>query len=67
MLAAIGRFILDYLLGKLVAWGKALVAKLQRREEIKHEENESVDPLKKADPESEKEIDDATRSALDGL
>ena len=67
MLAAIGNFILDYFFNKLVAWAKAFVAMLLRREVIKKEEEVSVDPLKKANPESEKEIDDSIKDALNGL
>ena len=58
---------MDWVWSRAKSWLLALLAKFKRRDEIKKEEEISVDPLKKANPDSEKEIDDATRSALDGL
>ena len=65
MLATIGRFLLDWFLSKIVAWVGAFIAKMKRRDEIKEESKESVEPLKKA--KTEEEIDAAIPKSLDGF
>lgn len=67
MFATIGRFILDYIVSKAVEWLTALFAKLRRQKEIEEKAKESVDSLKKADPNNEKKIDEGAKDALDGF
>lgn len=59
--------ILDWLSAKIVAWAEALVLKFKHQEAVKKEAGDSVDPLKKANPESEKAIDEAIPKSLDGF
>lgn len=69
-MAALSWFVktaLSWAWGKLSSWASALIAKFLRRKEITKQEEASVEPLKKADPESEKEIDDSIHDALDDL
>lgn len=56
---------LDWLWGKLANFIGALIAKFINRAEVKKDESASVDPLKNA--KTAQEIEDATKSALDGL
>jgi hypothetical protein len=65
MLARIGKFILDYLLGKVFDFLRGALAKIQRHKEINKQAEESVKPIEEA--KTEKEIDDASRDVLGGL
>lgn len=65
MLATIGRFVLDWLLGKLTAWAGGLVRFYQRKAQVEKEAEESVKPIKDAN--TEKEIDSAARDLLGKL
>jgi hypothetical protein len=57
--------ILNWLWGKLAAWGIAEVRALEKRKEDEKGAETSVTPLK--DAKTAKEIDDAARDALSGL
>lgn len=59
--------VLDWLYAKAADFIQAALARFKRQKEVKKEEEISVEPLKKANPESEKEIDDAIPGSLDGL
>jgi hypothetical protein len=67
ILTSIGTFVLNWLWKKALDFVLGIVGFFTRQKEIKKESDASVDPLKKANPESEKEIDDATKGALDGF
>lgn len=65
MLAGIGKFVLDWLLAKLLAFAGGLVRVLMRRKEVEKNAEESVKPIK--DAVTEEEIDESTRDTLGGL
>lgn len=65
MLATIGKFVLDWLYGKLSSLVAELVRFAQRKSQVEKEAEESVRPIK--DAETEKEIDDAAKDLLGKL
>lgn len=65
MFAVIGKFLLDWLLAKALAFGQELYRVIMRRKQVEEDSAKSVEKLKEA--KDEKAIDDATRDTLGGL
>lgn len=65
MLTSIGRFILDYVITKLVTFFSELFKKLKNRKDVSDESKESVKPLK--DAVSGDDIEKAAKDTLGGL
>jgi hypothetical protein len=65
MLASIGKFVLDWLAAKVLAFLAGLYAIATRRKQVDREAEESVKPIK--DAVTEKEIDESARDTLGGL
>lgn len=60
-----GKFVLQFLLGKLIEWVKATKANYDAKKAIEKEARDSVQKLK--DAKTAQEVDDATDDALDGV